>query len=175
MSELRPVGRFPEEWTAALAALGEPKYRATQIFRWIHRRGELDVAKMTDLPLALRERLAQDGLASPFEVVDVHRAKDGTRKLVLAMPSGGRIECVLIPMTPLSGDAELAAASDDDDELGLDAPSERTRVTLCVSTQFGCAMGCVFCASGRAGLGRGLGADEIVSQVIIARRYLDAN
>jgi 23S rRNA (adenine2503-C2)-methyltransferase len=82
---------------------------------------------------------------------------------------------VLIPMTPLSGDADLAAASDDDDELGLDAPSERTRVTLCVSTQFGCAMGCVFCASGRAGLGRGLGADEIVSQVIIARRYLDAS
>lgn len=174
MSEVRPVGRLPEEWTAALAALGEPKYRATQIFRWIHRRGELDATKMTDLPLGLRERLATEGLASPFEVLDVHRAKDGTRKLVLGMQGGGRIECVLIPMTPLSGDADVAASSDDDDELGLDTPSERTRVTLCVSTQFGCAMGCVFCASGRAGLGRGLGADEIVSQVVIARRFLDA-
>jgi 23S rRNA (adenine2503-C2)-methyltransferase len=173
MSEVRPVARLPEEWTLALAALGEPKYRAVQIFRWIHRRGELDAAKMTDLPLALRERLGGEGLVSPFEVLDVHRAKDGTRKLVLGMQGGGRIECVLIPMTPLSGDADLAA-SDDDDELGAGAATERTRVTLCVSTQFGCAMGCVFCASGRAGLGRGLGADEIVSQVIIARRFLEA-
>lgn len=173
MNEVRPIARLPEEWTAELTALGEPKYRALQIFRWIHRRGELDATKMTDLPLAMRERLAGAGLVTPLEVVDVHRAKDGTRKLVLAMPGGGRIECVLIPMTPLSSDADLAAAADDDDDLG--APPERTRVTLCVSTQFGCAMGCVFCASGRAGLGRGLGADEIVSQVILARRYLDEN
>jgi 23S rRNA (adenine2503-C2)-methyltransferase len=172
MSEVRPVGRLPEEWAAELAALGEPKYRALQIFRWIHRRGELDAAKMTDVPLGLRERLGAAGLTAPLEVVDVHRAKDGTRKLVLSMQGGGRIECVLIPMTPLSGDADLAAAADDDDD-ELAAPAEKTRVTLCVSTQFGCAMGCVFCASGRAGLGRGLGADEIVSQVILARRYLD--
>jgi 23S rRNA (adenine2503-C2)-methyltransferase len=172
---VRPVARFPEEWAEELLALGEPKYRAQQIFRWIHRRGELDAANMSDLPLALRERLAAQGLRSPLTVEEVHRAKDGTRKLVLGMQGGGRIECVVIPMTPLSGDADLAAASDDDDEPVLAAPSERTRVTLCVSTQFGCAMGCVFCASGRAGLGRGLGADEIVSQVILARRALDAN
>jgi 23S rRNA (adenine2503-C2)-methyltransferase len=170
----RPIARFPEEWAEELTLLGEPKYRAAQIFRWIHRRGELDAAKMTDLPLPLRERLGAAGVKSPLEVVDVHRAKDGTRKLVLGMQGGGRIECVLIPMTPLSGDADVAAANDDDDEVPLDA-AERTRVTLCVSTQFGCAMGCVFCASGRAGLGRGLGADEIVSQVIIARRHLDPN
>jgi 23S rRNA (adenine2503-C2)-methyltransferase len=175
MTEIRPVARLPEEWVTELAALGEPKYRALQIFRWIHRRGELDAAKMTDLPLALRERLAGAGLTAPLEVVDVHRAKDGTRKLVLAMQGGGRIECVLIPMTPLSGDADLAAAADDDDDPVFGEPAEKTRVTLCVSTQFGCAMGCVFCASGRAGLGRGLGPDEIVSQVIIARRHLDEN
>jgi 23S rRNA (adenine2503-C2)-methyltransferase len=169
------VGRLPEEWVAELAALGEPKYRATQVFRWIHRRGELDPAKMTDLSLGLRERLAGTGLGSPLEVVDVRRARDGTRKLVLGMQGGGRVECVLIPMTPLAdADADLAA-SDDQDEPGDDLPLEKTRVTLCVSTQFGCAMGCVFCASGRAGLGRGLGADEIVSQVIIARRHLDPN
>jgi 23S rRNA (adenine2503-C2)-methyltransferase len=170
----RPVARTPEEWTAELAALGEPKYRALQIFRWIHRRGELDAAKMTDLPLALREKLGAAGLKSPLDVLDQHRAKDGTRKLVLGMQGGGRIECVLIPMTPLSSDADVSAASDEDDEPPLAQP-ERTRVTLCVSTQFGCAMGCVFCASGRAGLGRGLGADEIVSQVILARRFLDPN
>ncbi len=175
MSEApRPVARTPEEWTAELASLGEPKYRALQIFRWIHRRGELDAAKMTDLPLALRERLGAAGLKPPLDVLDQHRAKDGTRKLVLGMQGGGRIECVLIPMTPLSSDADVSAASDEDDEDDLAEP-ERTKVTLCVSTQVGCAMGCVFCASGRAGLGRGLGADEIVSQVIIARRFLDPN
>ena len=176
MSEApRPLARFPEEWVTELAALGEPKYRATQIFRWIHRRGELDPAKMTDLSLPLRERLSGAGVGAPLEVLDVRRARDGTRKLVLGMQGGGRIECVLIPMTPLAdADADLAA-SDDEDDLGADLPVEKTRVTLCVSTQFGCAMGCVFCASGRAGLGRGLGADEIVSQVLIARRHLDPN
>ena len=169
---LRPVARLPEEWQAELLALGEQKYRALQIFRWIHRRGVLDPAQMTDLSLALRERLGAAGLRPPLDVVDVHRAQDGTRKLVLGMQGGGRIECVLIPMTPLAEANADVSISDDDDELG-DGALEKTRVTLCVSTQFGCAMGCVFCASGRAGLGRGLGADEIVAQVLIARRYLD--
>ena len=174
MSEApRPVARFPEEWVAALAELGEPKYRALQIFRWIHRRGELDAAKMTDLPLALREKLGASGLVPPLSVENVHRAADGTRKLVLGMQGGGRIECVLIPMTPLSDRDADVAASDDEDEPPGDAPLAKTRVTLCVSTQFGCAMGCVFCASGRAGLGRGLNADEVVAQVLIARRHLD--
>jgi len=172
---IRPVARFPEEWVAALAELGEPKYRAVQVFRWIHRRGELDPAKMTDLSLGLRERLAAAGLGAPLTVETVHRAADGTRKLVLGMQGGGRIECVLIPMTPLAEEDADAAAGDDDDEAPPDAPLEKTRVTLCVSTQFGCAMGCTFCASGRAGLGRGLNADEIVAQVLIARRHLDPN
>ncbi|HEV8550829.1 MAG TPA: 23S rRNA (adenine(2503)-C(2))-methyltransferase RlmN, partial [Polyangiaceae bacterium] len=74
----RPVARFPEEWTAELQALGEPKYRALQIFRWIHRRGELDPQKMTDLSLGLRERLSGAGLGAPLEVLDVRRARDGT-------------------------------------------------------------------------------------------------
>ena len=174
MSEApRPVARYPEEWVDALAELGEPKYRALQIFRWIHRRGELDAAKMTDLPLALREKLVASGLGPPLSVENVHRAADGTRKLVLGMQGGGRIECVLIPMTPLADQDADVAASDDEDELTGDAPLEKTRVTLCVSTQFGCAMGCVFCASGRAGLGRGLNADEVIAQVLIARRHLD--
>jgi 23S rRNA (adenine2503-C2)-methyltransferase len=170
----RPVGRLPEEWQAELLALGEQKYRALQVFRWIHRRGVLDPAQMTDLSLALRERLTAAGLRPPLDVVDVHRAQDGTRKLVLGMQGGGRIECVLIPMTPLAEANADVSVGDDEDEPG-DGTLEKTRVTLCVSTQFGCAMGCVFCASGRAGLGRGLGADEIVAQVLIARRYLDAD
>jgi 23S rRNA (adenine2503-C2)-methyltransferase len=150
------------------------------VFRWIHRRGTFDPASMTDLPERLRATLGELGLKSPAEVVDVHRSRDGTRKLVLGLEDGARVECVLIPMTPVSeDDADAAAcdvAEDDPDELpgGDEAVARpRTRVTLCISTQFGCAMGCTFCASGRAGLKRGLGAAEIVAQVLIARRYLE--
>jgi 23S rRNA (adenine2503-C2)-methyltransferase len=170
---VQPVSRLPEEWKAELERLGEPSYRALQIFRWIHKRGVLEPEKMTDLPAKLRETLRAEGLAPPAEVLDVRRADDGTRKLVLGLAGGARVECVLIPMTPLAdGDADASVAeSDEDDTEG--APAEGTRVTLCVSTQFGCAMGCVFCASGQAGLGRALEPGEVVAQVILAKTLLE--
>jgi 23S rRNA (adenine2503-C2)-methyltransferase len=172
------LGFLPEEWQAELVQRGEPRYRAAQVFRWIHRRGEFDPARMTDLPEGLRDKLTELGVASPAEVVDVHRSRDGTRKLVLGMAGGARVECVLIPMTRLAENDADAAAVEPDDEAEASAELEpadgpRTRVTLCVSTQFGCAMGCVFCASGRAGLQRGLTAAEVVAQVLISRRYLE--
>lgn len=163
-----PVARLPEEWEVALAARGERRFRAGQVFKWIHGRGQFDPHAMTDLGLPLREWLAADGLRAPGEVVQVHRSTDGTRKLIVALGDGARVECVLIPMTSDSPDADVAVADDDEEEA---AP--RQRVTLCVSTQYGCAMGCTFCASGRAGLGRGLGAHEIVAQVALARRSLE--
>jgi 23S rRNA (adenine2503-C2)-methyltransferase len=169
---IAPAARLPEEWRAELESLGEPGYRALQIFRWIHKRGELDPEKMTDLPRALRETLARSGVRPPAEVVDVQRAADGTRKLLLGLAESARVECVLIPMTRLSEEDADVSASLDEEEEEERLPEPKTRVTLCVSTQFGCAMGCTFCASGRAGLGRGLGADEIVSQVILSRREL---
>jgi len=89
---------------------------------------------------------------------------------VLEAQDGARVESVIIPMTDLS-DADASAAPSDDEE-EADAPTERSKVTLCISTQFGCAMGCVFCASGQAGLVRGLRASEIVSQVYLAKKYL---
>lgn len=171
--ELHPVARLPEEWQAATTALGERPYRAGQIFRAIHTRGVLDPAEMTELPTALRDKLAQSGFTTPARVSHVHRSLDGTRKLVLEMAEGARVECVLIPMsTPASErDADAAAAVEDEEDADEKTPAER--VTLCVSTQFGCAMGCVFCASGQLGLVRGLTAAEIVSQVLIARRHLE--
>lgn len=175
--EVHPVARLPDEWQRVLAGLGERAYRAGQIFRAIHARGVLDPAEMTELPAALRARLGESGFAPPATVSHVHRAADGTRKLVLEMEGGARVECVLIPMTKQGGegaDADASAAVEDEgEEAAADEPKQR--VTLCVSTQFGCAMGCVFCASGQAGLVRGLGAAEIVSQVLIAQRYLDDN
>jgi len=96
------------------------------------------------------------------ELVSTRRSSDGTRKLLLALEDGARVECVLIPMTPMS---ELAARHQ--------VEGAATRVTVCISSQVGCAMGCVFCASGQLGLERGLSADEIVGQVEIAWRLLE--
>jgi 23S rRNA (adenine2503-C2)-methyltransferase len=164
-----PVGRLPEEWQSALGALGERPFRAKQLFRWLHQRAEFDPDKMSDLSVPFRARLREAGVGEPFSVETVHESKDGTRKLVLVAKDGARVESVIIPMTDLSDADAGAAPSDEDDDEPLAAKS---RVTLCISTQYGCAMGCVFCASGQAGLVRGLRASEIVSQVYLAKRYL---
>jgi 23S rRNA (adenine2503-C2)-methyltransferase len=170
------VGRLPEEWRETLLGMGEKPFRAEQVFRWIHERGVLDPELMTDLSKTLRERLKADGFAPPAKVAEVHAAADGTRKLVLELAQGARVECVIIPMTDLVGVDADASAAPEDDEDDVDASSvEKSRVTLCVSTQYGCAMGCVFCASGQAGLQRGLTASEIVSQVLISKTYLTPN
>ncbi|MEO8904892.1 MAG: 23S rRNA (adenine(2503)-C(2))-methyltransferase RlmN [Polyangiaceae bacterium] len=165
-----PIGRLPEEWATALAALGERAFRAKQLFKWLHQRGEFDPEKMSDLSLTFRARLAEAGVSAPFQVENVHESRDGTRKLVLVAPDGARVESVLIPMTDLTDADASAAVSDDEEEQA--GPTQRAKVTLCISTQFGCAMGCVFCASGQAGLMRGLRASEIVSQVYLAKKYL---
>lgn len=159
---LAPVARSVDEWKVALESLGERGFRGEQIFRWIHGRGVFEPEQMTDLSKSLRQRLAGEGMTAPAVVTDVRRSRDGTRKLLLDLKRGGLVECVLIPMT--------REIDDDADDAGDDAAG---RVTLCISTQVGCAMGCVFCASGRAGLERGLGADEIAVQVLVARRYLE--
>src|SRR5690606_15492554 len=128
---------------------GEPRYRATQIFRWIHRRGVVDPAGMTDLPKRLRARLEEEGLGPLVEVASEHVSDDGTRKLLLSLRDGRRVESVLIPQ----------GASGADDPIGGAEEADGLRpVTQCISSQVGCAMGCVFCASGMAGLKRNLSA-----------------
>src|SRR6185436_10632234 len=96
--ELHPLARLPEEWEAAFTELGERSFRGRQMFRWLHARGSTDIAAMTDLPQALRERLRSLDVAWPLSVAEVRRARDGTRKLVLELKAEGRVECVLIPM-----------------------------------------------------------------------------
>jgi 23S rRNA (adenine2503-C2)-methyltransferase len=172
-----PVGRLPEEWQAALTTLGERPFRAKQLFRWLHQRCEFDPEKMSDLSVAFRARLREAGVTEPLRVQSVHESKDGTRKLVLEAKDGARIESVIIPMTDStdstdSTDADAGAAPSEDEDERHGEPTAKARVTLCISTQFGCAMGCVFCASGQAGLVRGLRASEIVAQVYLAKRYL---
>jgi len=176
MMTVDAVGRLPEEWRETLLGMGEKPFRAEQVFRWIHERGVLDPELMTDLSKTLRERLKADGFAPPAKVAEVHAAADGTRKLVLELAQRARVECVIIPMTDLVGvDADASAAPEDDEDDVDTSAVEKSRVTLCVSTQYGCAMGCVFCASGQAGLQRGLTASEIVSQVLISKTYLTPN
>jgi 23S rRNA (adenine2503-C2)-methyltransferase len=143
-----PIARLPQEWEACLQAWGEPKYRARQVFEWIHKHGVLDPNEMTNLPKSLRARMLEEGAGWPLRLVSAHPSSDGTQKLLLAMSDDERVESVLIPQP----DARM--------------------VTQCVSSQVGCAMGCVFCASGVAGLKRQMNAAEIVAQVLLGRKQL---
>jgi 23S rRNA (adenine2503-C2)-methyltransferase len=126
-----------------VVGLGQPKYQAGYIFSAIQAHGVTDISAITTLSKPLRAKLVEEGYyISSLQVVEKLTDPDGTVKYVFGLPDGGRIESVLL--------------FDDD------------RRTLCVSTQVGCAMGCVFCATGRLGLARNLTAGEIVDQVNLA-------
>lgn len=132
------------ELEADFGAQGIPRWRANQVLGWIHKRGAASFEAMTDLPAALKIRLAGTWAIDTLKVQRRLEDPDGTIKFLFALPDGQALESVLIP-----------------------APGRRT---LCVSTQVGCAVGCVFCASGLAGFTRNLSAGEIVEQVARARR-----
>lgn len=125
-----------------LADLGEPPYRAKQLFRWIHQRGARSFDAMTDLPARLRARLDRSARLDCLEIDRVERASDGTRKYAFRSARGDIVEAVFIP----------------------DA-SSRGRNSLCISSQVGCAVDCQFCLTASLGLIRNLGAGEIVEQV----------
>jgi 23S rRNA (adenine2503-C2)-methyltransferase len=192
-----PLARLPDEWAAQARALGGRAFHGKQIFRWIHARGVIDPSKMTDLPLGLRRALETAGIPSVLDMAAERRAADGTRKILLRLRDGASVETVLIPnvtrgssalpspVLAVSPHEDADAASLDDDASDGDASDSLphggpngagaavSRVTQCISTQVGCAMGCVFCASGVAGLKRNMGADEIVAQVLLGRGRLE--
>jgi 23S rRNA (adenine2503-C2)-methyltransferase len=124
---------------ALLAPLDPRRFRARQVWEAIHRRGVLDFAAMTELPLALRQALAERFILAVPEVAERHRSADGTTKLLLRLADGASIEAVDIP--------------------------DRDRRTLCLSSQAGCALACRFCVTGFWGAGRDLSAAEILGQV----------
>jgi len=133
------------ELESTLVAEGYQPFHARQTYRWIHKRAVTDPDEMTDLPLALRNRLRTGFQISTPSVVHDDTSVDGTRKLALSLADGKTIESVFIPDTP--------------------------SMTFCVSTQVGCAMGCGFCLTGQMGLVRNLTAGEIVGQVrVLAAR-----
>src|SRR5262245_22744694 len=141
------LDHLDEHLSAWLAQRGEAAYRAGQVRRWVFQRRAEDFAAMSDLPAALREALAADFELWTTQVVKHLKADDGTEKLLLQLADGHRIECVLLRQGP-------------------------QRRTVCISTQVGCAMGCVFCASGLDGVARNLTTGEIVEQTLRLDRLL---
>ncbi len=147
-----------EELSAWLGEHDQPKYRARQILQWIYQRGAESFAEMTNLSKDLRTSLAESFTIDRPTVVQRDVSVDGTQKLLLGFSDGARIESVLIP---------AERSTDEQDE-------REGRLTLCISSQVGCAMGCGFCATATLGLRRNLQAFEIVDQVLEAKRVLPA-
>ena len=145
------------ELESALAAIGRPRFHARQIFQWMHKRGVTDFAAMSDLSLEMRRQLAAHFSVISPTVVRREVSSDGTTKLLLGLGDGKQIESVCIPENP-----------------GSLGPRDAERLTFCLSTQVGCAMRCAFCLTGKMGIDRNLTAAEIVGQVRVLCRELDA-
>ena len=126
--------------------LGEKRFRATQLFRWIHQRGASDFDAMSDLAKALRDKLKGCALVEALAVVSEHVSSDGTVKWLFDVGGGNAVEAVFIP--------------------------EDDRGTLCISSQAGCAVGCRFCSTGHQGFSRNLTTGEIVAQLWFAEHSL---
>ena len=130
-----------------LESLGEKRFRGTQILKWIHQYGIVDIGEMTNISKGLRESLAEVAEVVVPEVVSCQDSVDGTRKWLIKVDGGSCIEMVYIP--------------------------ERDRGTLCVSSQIGCALDCSFCATGKQGFARDLTTAEIIGQLWIAADSFD--
>jgi len=135
-----------EGLAAFCGQLGEKRFRATQLFRWIHQKGATDFDQMTDLAKSLREKLAGAAHIQGLKVVSRHDSADGTIKWLFDVGAGDVIETVFIP--------------------------ESDRGTLCISSQAGCAVGCRFCATGHQGFSRNLTTAEIIGQLWFAEHFL---
>ena len=134
------------EFAEFLAAAKQPTYRAKQICQWLFREHATDFATMTNLPADLREQLDKSFTIGRLAILRRHDSQDGTVKFLFGLADGRSIESVLIP--------------------------EKHRLTLCISTQVGCAYGCAFCATALLGFKRNLTCGEIVEQILEAGRTL---
>jgi 23S rRNA (adenine2503-C2)-methyltransferase len=126
--------------------LGEKRFRAVQLFRWIHQKGASDFAQMSDLAKSLRDKLAHAARVQPLSVLTEQASADGTIKWLFDVGGGDAVEAVFIP--------------------------EDDRGTLCVSSQAGCAVGCRFCSTGHQGFSRNLTTGEILAQLWFAEHHL---
>ena len=140
------LGLFPDELKTELEQMGEKAFRAKQVFSWLHKGAAFD--EMSNLSLALREKLKSSGVDQPVSIQSIHQSQiDGTKKFLFSLRDGNCVEGVLMRY--------------------------HYGCTLCVSTQVGCRMGCLFCASTLDGCVRNLSAAEILGQVMCANSTLD--
>ncbi|NHN37581.1 23S rRNA (adenine(2503)-C(2))-methyltransferase RlmN [Pseudomaricurvus alcaniphilus] len=138
------LGLSQAKMEAFFESIGEKKFRATQVLKWIHQMGVDDFEQMSNISKALREKLSQVAEIRPPEVLQQLDSADGTRKFLIRVSGGSAIETVLIP--------------------------DGNRGTLCVSSQVGCSLDCSFCATGKQGFNRDLTAAEIIGQVWLAAK-----
>ncbi|MES2718763.1 MAG: 23S rRNA (adenine(2503)-C(2))-methyltransferase RlmN [Pseudomonadota bacterium] len=128
------------------AGQGEKRFRAVQLFRWVHQKGEADFGRMSDLAKSLRDKLATAAEVRPLKILSEQASADGTIKWLFDVGGGDAVETVFIP--------------------------EDDRGTLCVSSQAGCAVGCRFCSTGHQGFSRNLTTGEILAQLWFAEHHL---
>ena len=140
------LGMFPGEMKDTLSEMGEKPFRASQVFSWLHRGARF--SEMTNLPLSLREKLAESGVDQPVEIRETRVSQlDGTKKFLFALRDGNCVEGVLMRY--------------------------HYGATLCISTQVGCKMGCRFCASTLDGCVRSLTAAEMLGEILCANGTMD--
>ena len=136
----------PSELEDFIASFGKERYRSIQILRWLYQRGVHSFDQMTNLSKKFRQAMEQVSFISVLLPLLMEESSDGTKKFLFKLEVGNRIESVLIP--------------------------DKKRLTLCLSTQVGCAMGCRFCLTGKKGLKRNLTTAEIVNQILAVRETL---
>jgi len=141
-SKVNLLGMTRAQLESFFTEIGEKKFRAQQVMKWIHHQGVRDFQEMTNLGKALRDRLSQTAEITPPIIDSQQDSADGTRKWAIKVAGGGLVEAVLIP--------------------------EGDRATLCVSSQVGCSLDCKFCSTGKQGFQRDLTAAEIIGQVWLA-------
>jgi 23S rRNA (adenine2503-C2)-methyltransferase len=145
------LGKSPEELRAFLQEMGEPAYRGAQIYHALYAEPRADFAAMTNLPLALRDRLAREATIELPKILRTYRSDDGTVRYVLAL-----------------GEAENGNRNTKSATIETVFMPEESRQTICISTQAGCAVDCHFCLTATLGLIRNLTAGEMVGQVLVA-------
>jgi 23S rRNA (adenine2503-C2)-methyltransferase len=148
MSTTHVLDLLPAEIESLAESLGAPRYRGRQIAEWIYHKGVTDLDRMTNLPRALRQGLAERARVDVPTLERRTPSHDGSQKFVFRFGDGARVQSVLMP--------------------------DGRRLTLCVSTQVGCGFGCAFCLTGAMGLDRNLTAGEIIGQVLGVARTLPA-
>jgi 23S rRNA (adenine2503-C2)-methyltransferase len=140
------AGMSLKKLEAFFATLGEKPFRARQLMQWIHQRGIIDIDVMTDISKILREKLKSVAQIKLPNILEDYSSEDGSRKWIVEVESGSRVEMVFIP--------------------------EAGRGTLCISSQAGCSLDCTFCATGKQGFNSNLSVAEIIGQLFWVNQKL---